>query len=157
MVDGDGDFACGAEGERYFQAALDGIAGGKTELGHQIAVVADLIPERDRPGQSTAVQVVIDGVLVGYLADSHANALIQALDVRALQSARVEAMIVGGWFGEAMRGRQGDYFVLLDLPLWVLEWSREKKPSRAKTAEARPPSSSAATAEAGPSGLPDRA
>jgi hypothetical protein len=151
MVDGDGDFAWAAAGERYFQTALDEIAGGKTELGHQIAVVADLIPERDRLGHSTAVRVMISGVQVGNLAASHAEAFIHALDVRAFQSARVEAMIVGGWVGEAMRGRQGDYFVLLDLPLWALEWSRDAKPS-GKTAEARPQSRAA-----GASSLPDGA
>jgi len=152
-VDGDGDFACAAAGERYFQPALDTIAGGKTELGHQIPVVADLIPERDHLGHSTAVRVMINGVQVGYLAHSHAEALVHALDVRAFQFARVEAMIVGGWVGEAMRGRQGDYFVLLDLPLWALEWSRDAKP---QTAEARRQSACAA-GEAGASSLPDGA
>lgn len=154
-ADGDGDFACAAAGERYFQPALDKIVGGKTELGHQISVVADLIPERDHLGHSTAVRVMINGVQVGYLAHSHAEALVHALDVRAFQFARVEAMIVGGWVGEAMRGRQGDYFVLLDLPLWALEWSRDARPG-CKTVQAQRQSACAA-GEAGASSLPDGA
>jgi len=138
ILDGAGDFCCDVAGERYCQRALDRLAGGKTEHGHWLQTVAELVPDRAGGAEPGDVLVLIDHARVGHLAKPHAAVLIRALRIRGVQSARADALIVGGWSQKGMRGRQGDYFVRLDLPSWLLDASSDGDPDKDSRSRGQP-------------------
>ena len=94
-LDGDGDYLCDVVGESHYQAALNRIAGGKTEDGHQIECTAILVPEPTNSHDRNAVKVMIAGAQVGYLSRTHAAALSTVFQKRRLAGAEVDAMITG--------------------------------------------------------------
>ncbi len=115
--EGDGSFECDVVGESNYQDALNRIAGGKTEDGHEFECTARLVPEPGNPHDSNAVMVMIDGRQVGYLSRAHAQAMTILFQRKGLGGAEADALVVGGW----KRGRgakdEGHYGVKLDLPI----------------------------------------
>jgi hypothetical protein len=113
---GDGTFYFNIVGESRCQDALDDIAGGKTEDGHELKVVALLIQEDSNPYDSQAVKVEVQGRAVGYLPADKAKIYRQQLAKTAHPKAigRCPAMIVGGW--DRDDGDEGHYGVRLDVP-----------------------------------------
>ncbi len=82
-------------GESFYQAAISEIAGGKKERGHQLRCVAALRPEPKNKFDPNAVQVFIQGQLVGYLARPLAETWSPALRRRGKYECPAD--IVGGW------------------------------------------------------------
>jgi hypothetical protein len=115
VIEGDGDYECEAVGESHYQPALDQLAGGKTEEGHEIEALADLVPEPGNKHDRNAVMVRIDGLHVGYLSRDVAAAISHILKKHRYHSAQAEALIVGGW--RTKRGQEGHYGVKLDIPI----------------------------------------
>jgi len=98
-------------GTSYHQDALEAIAGGHGVHGHDIEVMATLIPEPQNPHDRNAVAVRVDGRQVGHIARETA-AEIQKLIIDAQRQHGVDiccrARIVGGWDdGEGDRGHFG--------------------------------------------------
>jgi hypothetical protein len=115
-IDGPGEYAFDIVGESHYQDALNRIAGPKTEEGVEYFCEADLRPEPSNPHDQNAVAVFIDELKVGYLSSVDALAWTTALanaNWPGGSSARVDAVIVGGWFRSG--GREGSYGVKLDL------------------------------------------
>ncbi|MFN3582930.1 HIRAN domain-containing protein [Phenylobacterium sp.] len=120
-IEGHGDFDQPVVGEAHYQAALDAICGGKCEEGHELEVVAELVPEPSNPHDANAVAVFIGGRKVGYLPRDIAYAWSEGLRNRGSAGRRYscDAMIVGGWRRTKRSGQldEGSYGVRLDLPL----------------------------------------
>ena len=58
-------------GESHYQAALERIAGGKTESSVEIDIEAFLVAEPENPYDTDAVKVEIDGYKVGHIPKSY--------------------------------------------------------------------------------------
>jgi hypothetical protein len=81
-------------GEASYQSALERISGGRGEFSAEHQCKAILAPEDGNPHDPNAVQVLIDGKVVGYLARAHAAEYRQHVGA---VSATCDAKIVGGW------------------------------------------------------------
>lgn len=114
-LEGDGDYELDIVGESHYQDALDTIAGGKTEDGHELECEAILERERNNPHDPNAVAVYIDDKKVGYLSRPHARRLSAILDKQKLDGGVAEAIIVGGW--RRANNDEGHYGVRLDIPV----------------------------------------
>lgn len=86
-------------GEGHYQAALSRICGGHKRNGHALESVAVLRPEPDNAYDPNAVQVTIDGELVGYLSRADAERFTResAKQGHAGAAIRTGAKVVGGW------------------------------------------------------------
>jgi hypothetical protein len=112
-----GEFGQPVGGERYYQSALDRIAGGRTEEGHEFETMADIVLEDRNRHDSTAVRVDIGNRTVGYLSRRDARqyrAWLKNQNYPAHATIECRAMITGGW--DRGRNDRGPYEVYLDLP-----------------------------------------
>lgn len=107
---GDGSFSFEIVGEAFYQAALERIAGGKTEDGVEVETPALLVPEPTNPHDHNAVAVQIFGHTVGYLSRPNAARYRAA---HGLIPASCTALIVGGW--DRGPEDQGHFGVKLDI------------------------------------------
>ena len=97
------------------QAALNRIAVGRTEDGHDLQTLAFLVPEPDNEFDSNAIHVQIDKMKVGYLSPLDAEDY-QPVVGELMSDGNIGAVIAtiqGGW----RRGKddEGHYGVVLDL------------------------------------------
>lgn len=115
-LDGPGDFEIDIVGESHYQRALNRIAGGKTEDGHELECEAILIHEDSNPHDDQAIAVTIDGDVVGYLERRLARQFRKLMKQAGAPGhpAVCMAVIVGGW--DRGDGDTGHYGVRLDLP-----------------------------------------
>jgi hypothetical protein len=109
---GDGKFAFPVVGESHHDAALEQLAGGRTEEGVHVTCAALLLPQPDNPYDPDAVAVFIRGQEVGFLARNVAPEFLQALHTGGYDRAASEAVIVGGW--DRGRGDRGNFGVRLN-------------------------------------------
>lgn len=101
-------------GESHYQAALEEIAGGKTEYGCDQDVVACLVREPKNEYDPNAIAVYIKGFKVGYIGRQEAGqyaAYVEQINA-AGAGAACHAHLTGGW----KRGNdEGSIGVVLDL------------------------------------------
>ncbi|MEN6543043.1 HIRAN domain-containing protein [Parvibaculum sp.] len=107
---GDGSFSFEIVGEAFYQAAIELIAGGRTEEGVEVETPALLVPEPTNPHDHNAVAVQIFGHTVGYLSRPNAARYRAA---HGLIPASCTALIVGGW--DRGPEDQGHFGVKLDI------------------------------------------
>ena len=102
-------------GESYYQDALSGICGGKTEDGHNHACLAALVREPDNEYDEHAVAVYIDGLQVGYLPRQDARSYGPVLRklAKSKHLGACDAQIKGGW--DRGNGDEGSFGVTLFL------------------------------------------
>lgn len=81
-------------GEASYQPALETICGGRGQFSAEHQCQAVLAPEAGNPHDPNAVQVLIQGNVVGYLSRAHAAEYRQRLGAI---STSCDAKIVGGW------------------------------------------------------------
>lgn len=91
-------------GESKHQDALSRITGGKRPNRHDSQCKALLKPQIDNPNDPNAVQVFIEGRVVGVLKREHAAEYRQALGTA---SASCDGKITGGWKDEFSEGDFG--------------------------------------------------
>lgn len=86
-------------GESHYQPALLALCGGYTPDGHAIPCEAVLRPEPDNAYDANAVQVIIEGSVVGYLERADAKRFAAEMERagRAGEAARCGAIIKGGF------------------------------------------------------------
>jgi hypothetical protein len=97
-------------GESHYQDALARLGGGSHGGGvRQPDHVAGFLPEPTNPVDPEAVQVQIDGQVVGYLARADARAYRPLIDRLAANGLRLgcHARLVGGWDRDGERGSIG--------------------------------------------------
>lgn len=113
---GPGLFAIDVVGELQYQHAIEVAAGGRTEDGCNTLVDAILILDDSNPHDNQAVQVRIDGRVVGYLSRENARNYRRELGAigHPTITARCQAKIVGGW--DRGPDDRGYFGVKLDLP-----------------------------------------
>ena len=111
-LEGDGTFSFDIVGEASYQHALDRIAGGKCEAGHEIERLATLEREPDNRHDANAIAVLIEGLKVGYIPRTDAAMLAEIMDRNDCIQAFADAVIVGGW---KRANGEGHYGVCLDL------------------------------------------
>lgn len=139
----EGRFRVDAVGESRYQDALEAIAGGRTEEGANLETVALLVPEPTTRYDRNAVQVLIDGRLVGYLSRENAEILqprILEMVRRTRQAVACRALVVGGWDrGGGDRGHFGVRLYLdpADFGLAADELDGEWEEPEAHTARGR--------------------
>lgn len=96
----EGRFRVDVVGESRYQEALEAIAGGRTEDGADLETAALLVPEPSNRYDPNAVQVMIDGRVVGYLSRENA-AVLQPRIVEMVRGTKravaCRARVVGGW------------------------------------------------------------
>jgi hypothetical protein len=112
----EGRFRVDVVGESRYQEALQAIAGGRTEEGAALQTVALLVPEPTNRYDPNAVQVMIDGTVVGYLSRANAEVLqprILEMVRRTRRAVACRARVVGGW--DRGRGDRGHFGVRLYL------------------------------------------
>ncbi|SEH16317.1 HIRAN domain-containing protein [Thermoleophilum album] len=110
----EGRFRVEVVGESRYQEALEAIAGGRTEEGADLETVALLVPEPTNRYDPNAVQVMIDGKVVGYLSRENAEVLqprILEMVRRTRRAVACRARVVGGW--NRGRGDRGHFGVRL--------------------------------------------
>ncbi|SIT86022.1 hypothetical protein SAMN05421665_2201 [Yoonia rosea] len=96
-------------GEASYQNAISNIVGGKSERSAKYECIAVLVPDDVNPYDANAVEVRINGLLVGYLPKTDATKYrdeLKALDP-SLPIAAARAKIVGGWIDEESEGHFG--------------------------------------------------
>lgn len=116
-IEGTGNYPQEIVGESNYQKALDRIAGGKSEDGHELSVTAELILDDRNPHDNQAVRVQVDGNIVGYLSKQDARNYRRWLrdqEAPARVIVECQALIVGGW--RRGSGDEGHYGVRLDIP-----------------------------------------
>jgi hypothetical protein len=117
----DGNYPLVVVGESQYQAILEQICGGRTELSVQFACRAQLVREDTNPYDRNAIRVVVDGKTVGYLQKPDAVAYRQFLNRRGTSSAIgvCDAEIRGGWDRETRGTRdRGHFGIWLDFKLY---------------------------------------
>lgn len=113
-----GPFYLSVVGESHYQPALEAICGPKTDDGHNVTAEAILILQDDNPYDKNAVQVTIQGQLVGYMSRFDAEQFrkkLQALG-NADKQFKCVALIRGGW--DRGEGDSGMFGVKLDLDMY---------------------------------------
>ncbi|MBF6763343.1 hypothetical protein FY524_12860 [Acinetobacter baumannii] len=103
-------------GESNYQNNLKQIAGGKREKSKQTVFQAILKQEPTNPYDKNAIQVYINGLLVGYLSKETASELSKILGNLGFNNEcllQVNAIVIGGWINKSS---EGSYGVRLDLP-----------------------------------------
>lgn len=108
-----GRFRIAVRGESRYQEALRAIAG-SGELPVRKEVRARLVPEPSNPYDYNAIQVRIEGRLVGYLSREDARAYAPAFARRENRPITCPAVIVGG--GSTKDGWRKSFGVWLALP-----------------------------------------
>jgi hypothetical protein len=111
-----GGRAVEVKGEASYQDALSRICGGKCREGHHHAVTAVLLPEPGNKYDPNAVQVLVDGSLVGYLAKAEAkrySPVLQFMQTKVKATGACAASIVGGW--DRGGGDEGHFGIWLDI------------------------------------------
>jgi len=106
VIVGDGEFKFPIVGESHYQAALEKIAGKRSEEGTDLQCCAVLTAEPDNPYDKNAVAILIGGTKVGYLSRDVAGDFRSALEHAGVGRAACAAVIVGGW----KRGSDVGYF-----------------------------------------------
>jgi len=107
-------------GEASYQAALESLAGPRTEEGVSFECNAVLYCENENKYDKNAVCVKIQGLPVGYLSKADAKEWRKMLRTEKAKEAtvRVRALIVGGWLANDKKGvSQGHFGVKLDVPV----------------------------------------
>lgn len=112
---GDGRYAVGAVGESNYQAALEKVAGGRKPRGVNKVVTAELRLEDDNPYDANAVEVLIDGLKVGYLSRVDARSFRTEAGEQLESAGRIlcRGKIRGGW--ERGPRDRGHFGVVLDI------------------------------------------
>jgi hypothetical protein len=114
---GRGGYNLDIVGESHYQAALERLAGGRSEDGVRVKTTATLILETNNPHDPQAVRVDIRGRTVGHL--SREDARTYRLRLRQLGCPNLQAsfpaIIVGGW--NRGGGDRGHFGVKLDVEL----------------------------------------
>ena len=137
----DGKRTVNAVGESFYQKELSRISGGKSQEGHQLPVIATLVPEPRNQHDTNAVGVIVNGLKVGHLDRKKAAALqkpIMAAAATAGKPVGCRALIVGGW--DRGRGDQGHFGIKLffnDKQL-LPQPTREKSAAKRKTPPSPP-------------------
>lgn len=111
---GNGSYDFEVVGESNYQAALDQIAGPKSEQGAHHLCTALIRHEPDNRHDSNACAVWINNMLVGYLPRRAAARMVKARLGKGDQPGfccSANALITGGWHRE---GSEGSYGVSLD-------------------------------------------
>lgn len=111
-------------GESHYQAALEQVAGGKTDRATEAQAIAYLVREPDNPFDRNAVAVYILGQKVGHLsrddAEEYAPLLDELWEKEMVQGCCV-AQLKGGWkrevpsSGDTSYFDEGDFGVVLGL------------------------------------------
>ena len=86
-------------GESHCQAALEAVAGGKTEHGVRLLVTAQIVFDSGNQYDPNAVGILLDGRLVGYIPKEESAQFrheVLAVNPQELPVA-CHAKIVGGW------------------------------------------------------------
>lgn len=112
-----GDRLVEVVGESHHQDALLTISGGQRHYGGvELEAVAELVPDPDNPFDPDAVEVDIDGMVVGHLARDDARLLRPLVDDSLTRHGRAtcRATIRGGW--DRGRDEVGFFGVTLRLP-----------------------------------------
>ena len=97
-------------GESFYLDALERIAGGRSEESTRMRVTVVLYPEPDRPYDSSAVGVYVEGQKGGHLSREDA-AIFQPRLLRLFEEARLgtcDAQLKGGWLHANSRGEFWD-------------------------------------------------
>src|SRR2546428_14035176 len=96
---GSGEFALPIVGESHYQEALEAICGPRSDEGEDRLVEARLVLENDKPHDSMAVRVDLQGQSVGYLSREHARQYRKQLERarHASPDAHCNTRIVSGW------------------------------------------------------------
>jgi len=131
-----GDRTVQVVGESFYQNELNRICGGKTRDGHQLPVIATLVPEPANEHDPNAVGVIVNGRKVGHL-DSKKAAMLQRPIIEAAASAGkplgCRAVIVGGW--DRGRNDQGHF----GINLFFNEKALLPQPARSRKAAPKKP------------------
>lgn len=112
-----GNFSTSAVGVTHSQHYLESLCGGRTTESANHECKALLTPESHNPHDRLAVNVSINGYVIGYLSQGAARrwrAWLKRHNV-AILPAMCDAMIVGGWYRNPVD--MGHFGVRLDLPL----------------------------------------
>jgi PH (Pleckstrin Homology) domain-containing protein len=112
VIIGDGKYGFPVVGESHHEAALEQLAGGRTEHGVHVSCAALLMPQPDNPYDPDAVAVFIRAQEVGYLARNVTGEFLRALTVGGYDRAACEAVIIGSWDRGA--GDRGNFGVRLN-------------------------------------------
>lgn len=119
VLEGDGEFGFEIVGESHRQAALELLAGGRSENGADFETHALVLPDDKNRYDVNAVVVLIDSEIVGYLDKANAKRWREVLFSTGVKAAMVPAKICGGWVKN--NGDTGNFGVKLDVtyPLTV--------------------------------------
>ncbi|GBD45817.1 hypothetical protein HRbin41_00633 [bacterium HR41] len=96
----EGDFRLEVVGESRYQDVLERIVGGRSEDGANYPTMAILLPEPENRYDPNAVQVLIAGLVVGYLSRANARVMHRPLMhfmARHDRAFACRALIKGGW------------------------------------------------------------
>ena len=113
LLAGDGQFGFQVVGESHYQSDLAKIAGGTTDEGvhHECAAVLRLEPANKY--DPNAVEVLIDGLRVGYIPAVQAPEMCALFDSVGISEVECEAVIQGGWDRDG--GDTGEFGVRLNI------------------------------------------
>ena len=113
LLAGDGQFDFQAVGESHYQSDLAKIAGGVTDEGvhHECAALLQLEPTNKY--DPNAVEVLIDGLRVGYIPAVQAPEMCALFRSADISQAECKAVIEGGW--DRGGGDAGEFGVRLNI------------------------------------------
>ena len=116
-ITGPGNFDIEVVGESYYLKNFEKICGPRCADGVNLDVKAILTLDDSNPHDKKAVQISIEGHVVGYLAKDIAREFRSAIKAGGLaeyRSFECDATIRGGW--DDGNGSRGHYGVWLDIP-----------------------------------------
>lgn len=110
----EGSFPVDVKGESNYQENLISICGEYRRDSSEFRTEAVLVREPTNPYDPNAIQVKIDGLLVGYVARAQAEKLSEEFAFHKISEARAKAKIRGGW--RTNQHDVGAYGVKLSIP-----------------------------------------
>ena len=110
---GDGQYGFQVHGESHYQSDLAKIAGGVTDEGAHQECAAVLRLEPTNKYDPNAVEVLIDGLRVGYIPAVQAPEMCTLFDSVGIIQAGCKAVIQGGW--DRGGGDAGEFGVRLNI------------------------------------------
>jgi hypothetical protein len=113
LLAGDGEFGFQVVGESHYQSDLAKIAGGITDEGVHQKCAALLRLEPTNKYDPNAVEVLIDGLRVGYIPAVQAPEMCALFHSVGIIQAGCEAVIQGGW--DRGGGDAGEFGVRLNI------------------------------------------
>ncbi len=111
-----GSFPTAVVGESYYQPAIMAQCGAHTRDGVEHECIATIRPDPSNSFDANAVEVLIGGRRVGFLAREDAPRMKEALSALGLGSATCGARINGGW--RTNQYDEGHFGVKLAIPGW---------------------------------------